>query len=270
MCLVTFLVLQEFDILARRQLNTLEWWVHVPATLSSPTTMAAQPGPHNRRSHIASKIRSLLISLTNKPSKYDEIAPKIEFWIEYVLRERFATVDELVEDISHVAWEQGGSYANVGRFLKEFYDAPRRSGQARSFVGKLCEHVLRWFAIAAAEDSYTGDTDTIASGGGAGFLRAASLIGYLIEWGLVNHELARQHLIKPLIAHDDNNYHRASAIHKLFHTAGNTLLCGLLEPEDVQACFKVLDPYVGRIVGLDAVEMQVRLDSILVPRRNPT
>lgn len=232
--------------------------------------MATHPGIHNRRPHISSKIRSLIISLTNKPSKYDEIAPKIEFWIEYVLRERFTTVDELVEDISYVAWEQGGSYASVGQFLKEFYDAPHRSDQARSFVGKLCEHVLRWFAIAAAEDSYTGYTDTVASGGGPGFVRAASFIGYLIEWGLLSHELTRQHLVKPLIAHDDNNYHRARAIHQLFRTGGNTLLCGLLEPEDVQACFKPLDPYVGRIVGLDAAEMQVRLAAILLLRRNPT
>jgi len=232
--------------------------------------MATQPGPQNRRLHIASKIRSLLISLTNKPSKYDEIAPKIEFCIEYVLRERLTTVDELVEDISYVAWEQGGSYSSVGRLLKEFYDAPHRSEQARSFVSKMGEHVLRWFAIAAAEDSYTGHTDTVASGGGPGFVRAASFIGYLIEWGLLSHELVRQHLIKPLIAHDDNNSHRASAIHQLFHIAGNTLLCGLLEPEDVQACFRPLEPYVGRIVGFDAAEMQVRLATVLLLLLNLT
>jgi len=245
-------------------------WVQTPATLSSPTTMATQPGLHNRRPHIASKIRSLLISLTNTPSKYDEITPKIEYWIEYVLRERFTTVDELVEGVSYVAWDQGGSYASVGRFFKEFYDAPHRSEQARSFVDELCEYVLRWFAIAAAEDSYTGTITSVASGGGSGFARAASFVGYLVEWGLLSHELARQHLIKPLIAHDDNNHNRANATHQLFHTAGNTLLRGLLEPEDVQACFKALDPWIGRIVGLDAVEVQVRLVAILVPRRNPT
>ena len=95
-------------------------------------------------------------------------------------------------------------------------------------------------------------------------MRAASFVGYLIERGLLSHELARQHLIKPLISHGDNNYHRASAIHQLFHTAGNTLLCGLLEPEDVQTCFEVLGPWIGRIGGLDAVEMQVGLVTILV------
>jgi hypothetical protein len=98
-------------------------------------------GYHNRKTYIGPKIRSLLISLTNEPSKYDEIAPKIEYWIEYVLREDFLTIDELVEGVSYVAWEQGGSFANVAKFLKEFRDAPHRSEHARSFVTRMCSHV---------------------------------------------------------------------------------------------------------------------------------
>lgn len=94
--------------------------------------MVEVPGFHNRKSHVASKIRSLLISLTKEPSLYDNITPKIEYWIEYALREGFTTVDELVEGVSFVAWEQGGSYSSVGQFLKEFLDAPHRSEQARS------------------------------------------------------------------------------------------------------------------------------------------
>ena len=62
--------------------------------------------------------------------KYDELAPKIE----YVICEGFGTVDELVEEVSGVAWDNDGSFASVGRFLKEFRDAPHRSGQARSSV----------------------------------------------------------------------------------------------------------------------------------------
>ena len=88
--------------------------------------MPRTSGYHNRKEHIGLKISSLLIHLTNEPSKYDKIAPKIEYWIEYVLREGFLTVDELVEEVSYVAWDGGGS-ASVGKFLKEFRDAPHRS-----------------------------------------------------------------------------------------------------------------------------------------------
>ena len=227
------------------------------------TTVGVHPGFHNRRQHIAAKIRSLLNSLTKVPSEYDKNRPKIEYWIEYVLRERFVTVDELVEDVSCVAWEQGGSFASVGRFLKEFYDTPRRSEQARSFVDKLCEHVLRWFAIAAVEDSYPTNA-TIASGDGPGFMRAASFVGYLVEWGLLSDELVRRHLIKPLITHnDDNNSHRANAIYQLFIVAGSTLLRGLLESEDIQLCFDTLDVSINRgyVAGLNAGKLQVKFTS---------
>jgi len=222
--------------------------------------MSKQPGFHNRQLHITSKIRTLLIFLTNNPTEYDKIAPKIEYWIEYVLRERFTTIDELVEGVSYVAWDQGGSYVSVGRFLKEFYDAPHRFERARSFVNRLCEHVLRWFATAAAEDSLSGNIHSIASGGGSGFMRAASFVGYLIERGLLSHDLVRQHLVKPLISHHDDNNYRINAIYQLFLAAGGTLLRGLLESEDVQVCLEILTThmaFLGRIGGADQGKLQV-------------
>jgi hypothetical protein len=226
------------------------------------------PGFHNRQNRIPLKIRSLLISLTRKPSEYGQITPKIEYWIEYVLREHFTTVDELVEGVSYVAWENGGSYASVARFLKEFRDAPHRSEQARSFIAQLCFHILRWFAIASVEclemGWFSGPT-SIASGGGDGFIRAASFVGHLIECGLLSHELVRQHLIKPLTHHHDGDtaYRwepvRANAIYQLFIAAGNTLFQGLLEPEDVQLCFETLDAQskVRKVEGYDAARVKV-------------
>ena len=225
--------------------------------------MSNKPGLHNRQDPISSKICSLLISLTKKPLEYDQITPKIEYWIEYVLRERFMTVDELVEGVSYVAWEDGGSYASVGRFLKEFRDAPHSSEQARSFVTQLCPRVLRWFAIASVENLSTGRyNSTIASGGGNGFIRAASFIGHLIGCGLLSHELVRQHLIKPLIDHRDGaggESVRANAIYQLFIAAGSTLFQGLLEPEDIQLSFEKLDVQsrAERIEGYDAARVKV-------------
>jgi len=104
---------------------------------------------HNCKKPISYKIRSLLVSLTTKPSEYDQITPKIEYWIEYVLREHLTTVDELVEGVSYVAWEDGGSYTNVGRFFKEFRDVPHRSEQVRSFVHKRspCFLMLPGYAL---------------------------------------------------------------------------------------------------------------------------
>ena len=228
------------------------------------TTMTMQPGFHNRGHYIALKICSLFTSLTRAPSEYDEIAPKIEYWIEYVLREQFTTVDELVEGVSCVPWDQGGSCASIARFLKEFRDAPHRSEQARPFVDKLCVHVLRWFAIASVED-LSWNSGCIARGNGSGFVRAASFVGHLIERDLLSHDLVRRHLIKPLIVHHnaDPDYVesvRTNAIYQLFITAGKSLLRGLLEPEDVRVCFDILNACipVGWVAGLDAGELQAR------------
>ena len=236
-------------------------------TFHRSTSMVEGIGFHNRHSFIASKVRSLFSSLTQYPSNYDEITPKIEFWIEYILRGKFTTVDELVEGVSPMAWDQDGSYASVGRFLKEFYNAPRRSEQARSFVDKLCEYVLRWFAIAAVEDlwmGYTSSSPSVANGGGEGFVRAASFVGHVIECDVLNQDLVRQYLIKSLTAHQYTKHRgsheivRAIAISRLFIAAGNTLLRGLLEPEDVEVCFNTLNACVGAFVGLEAGKLQVR------------
>ena len=231
--------------------------------------MANKDGYHNRKQHICSNIRSLLKSLTKESSKYDEIAPKIEYWIEYVLCEGFLTVDELVEEISYEAWDTGGgSFASLGKFLKELHDAPHRAEQARVFVTQLCSHVLRWFAIASVEGDWDAHWSVawISSGGGPGFIRVASFVGYLIEWGLLSRELVQRHLTKSLTNHMHGNdyqanspgYIRASAIYQLFAAAGNTLLQGLLEPDDVQACFNMLDVWSRRGIVCNAAELEVQ------------
>ena len=231
--------------------------------------MTEGPGFHNREHHIILTIRSLLTSLINEPSEYDKIVPVIEYWIEYVLREQFTTTDELVEGISRMAWDQGGSYVDVGRFLKEFRDAPHRSEQARSFVDKLCEHVLRWFAIASVQSlpmdlGRTAGPLSVAIHGGRGFIRAASFVGRLIEQDLLSHELVRRHLVKPLITHHYTSSNsireaiRVEAIYQLFVSAGNILLCGFLEPEDMQISFDTLDAHAGANTVLDAGKLQVR------------
>ena len=90
--------------------------------------------------------------------------------------------------------------------------------------------------------------------GGEGFVCAASFVGHLIECGVLGHELVRRHLVKPLIVphcggHGDTNVFRASAIYQLFYAARNTLLRGLLKPEDIKVCFETLDTQVGHISG---------------------
>ena len=220
----------------------------------------------DRKGPICSKIRYLLIFLTKAPSRYDEIAQKIEYWIEYVLCEQFATVDELVEGVSEVAWQKDGSFTSVGRFFKEFHDAPQRSGQARSFVVQLCTYVLRWFAIACVEDlqMHSGYGPEILSDRGPGFIRAASFVGNLIEWGLLKHDLVRRHLTKSLTSHqyssgdkDSAEAVRANAIYELFIAAGETLLQGLLESEDAQACFRIIDTRRQWITGFESAKLQV-------------
>jgi len=222
---------------------------------------------HNHKNVFPANIRTLLYSLV--PSTYDEVAPKIEFWIEYGLSEQFTTIEDLVEQLSSVAWNIPIERSDVPRFLKEFRDAPHRSEQARSLVDELCLRVLRWFAATSANDSlqmknYGGAT---AEGGGDGFVRVASFVGHSIKCGLFSHELVRCHLAKPLIHHNQNGYNvnpavRASVIYQLFATAGNALLQGLLEPKDVRACFEILNRTSG-IVGLNTARLDVRCDSYL-------
>ena len=225
---------------------------------------------HNRQSTFVRKICSLLRSLDL--STYSEVAPKVEYWIEYSFTEHSTTVDELVEGVSPMAWGVGVSCAFIVQFLKEFRDAPHRSEKAKSFVDELCSHILRWFAAASAQDAEPGEyynASGVAICGGNGFARAASFVGYLIECGLLSHELVRRHLVKPLISHHyadqadartSGKATRANAIYRLFVAARNTLLQGLLEPDDVQACFKALDantPFKG-VMELDAAKINVQ------------
>ena len=218
-----------------------------------------RPGYHNRHSCIVAKISSLLVSLAQEPSRSrEETAQTLEYWIGYVLTEQFTTVDELVEGVSYIAWEGGNPYV-VASFLKEFRNVPCRSEHATSFVDQLCQRVLRWFSIAAAEDHYMGwSNSSVASGGGDGFVRAALFVGHLIECSLLSHDLVRRHLIKPLVIHRSHNYYRANAVYQLFVTAGSTLLQGLLGANDVQVSFQILDTSVGLIDGLDKEKLQVR------------
>ena len=241
-----------------------------PFTINGTTV--SEPGYHNRQPVLAAKIRNLLCSLS--PSTYDKIAPKIEYWIEYAITEQFTTTNDLVERVSFVAWECNEP-RDVARFFKEFRDAPHRSELMQSLVDELAIHVLRWFAMAAADDfasvyNYgyhhgycTGNNWNVPVTGGdwTGFPRAASFVGHLIECGLLGHDLVRRHLIKPLIAHHDYHDSRAEAIYNLFVVARNTLLQGFLEPGDIQACFETLDTYCARKGGYNAAKLNVRYDS---------
>ena len=235
-------------------------------------------GYHNRQSVLATNIRNLFIKLSS--SSYDEIAPRIEYWIEYVTTEQFTTIDDLAERVSSVAWYLPGSHSDISRFLREFRDAPHRSNGAKSFVDELCLHVLRWFAIAST-DFFPGRSDGgISICGGEGFIRAASFVGHLIERGLLSDELVRRHLVKPLTTHhfeenkyNDATHYRTRAIYQLFIIAGNTLLQGLLEPEDVQTCFQIFDirtwvktngcQYPSPLPEFDKTRFDVRCDSRL-------
>ena len=239
---------------------------HVPATLST-TTMHEETGYHNRGIVIGTKMSNLLRSLG--PATYDKVSSKIEYWIECALPEQSVNAGDLVDQVSSMIWDSRSSDVDVARFLKEFCEAPHRSQQAISFIDSLCPRILRLFAAASAEDLTPWNHHTtfkIARGGGEGFVRAASLVGHLIGCGVLDHELVRRYLVKPLTAHHYAsyggypNYFRASAIYQLFTAAGSTLLQGLLEPEDVQACFETLNfeiPY-RRVAGLDEGKLQVR------------
>ena len=97
-------------------------------------------------------------------------------------------------------------------------------------------------------------------------INTALSVGHLVERGLFNRELVRRHLVKPLITHryvDGVKVHqksfRAETIYHLLSTA-HTLLQGLLEPVDIEICFKMLESEIppGRVPGLDAGKLMVR------------
>jgi hypothetical protein len=233
--------------------------------------MFSETDYQNRRLVLASNICNLLHNLS--PSTYDEIAPKLDFWIEYVLEEQFTTTDDLANRLSRVAWEKNGSHSDISRFLREFHDAPNRSERARTFVGELCHSIIQWFSIASAEDLWSSWSEGLVSkDGGPGFIHAAAFVGYLIECGLIRPDLVRRHIFKPLATHyyDPDNFRkqavRAHAIYQLFLTAGSTLLQGLLEPAEVQDCFQRLETRVsfGDISAMDKFDPEK-----LTVRRSP-
>lgn len=115
---------------------------------------------------------------------------------------------------------------------------------------------------------------TVASGGGYGFIEAASFVGHLVERGLLDHRLVRLHLIKPLTTHYYPRLEmpeetvKSKAVCRLFVVAGSTLVQGLLEPEDVQLCFRILDTQLSRPSGIEGwsaekleVQCAVHLDA---------
>jgi len=212
---------------------------------------------------LAENICNLLYDLG--PSTYDEIAPKVGYWIEFALTEHFTTTSDLAERVSPVAWDTRGSHSDISRFLKEFRNTPHRSGRVKSFVDELCLCVVRWFAVASAEDLWAKwHIGLVSKRGGPGFVRAASFVGHLIECGLLSRNLVRRFIFKPLTAHfynKDNHKKqsiRANAIYQLLTAAGDTLLQGLLEPEVVQDCLEKLETRVslGNIAGLDPLDAE--------------
>lgn len=223
-------------------------------------------GYHNCKNTFFTNIRGLLCNL--RPSTYDEVAPKIEYWIEYVIVEQFATPKDLAEEISLVAWHCHDFDSEVPRFLKEFRHGPHRSDQARAFVDEFCLRVLRWFAAASADNFNMDDrSGSVPSGGGNGFIRAATFVGGLAKRGLLSREHVQWHVIKPLTLYNKERTIldptiRANAIYKVFVTAGDTLLRGLLEPRDVQVCFEILDAQISSsssgIVGFDQARFNVQ------------
>ena len=229
---------------------------------------------HNRKEPAFSKIRSLLFYLSQQPSKRDQTAPLLEYWIEHVLYpEHSVTTEELVSEVESGAWDfNASSYASAGhvaRFLKEFRDCPHRSERAKSFVTQLCTRWFLWFGIASLSDGDLRNRNNVycrvSRNGGYGFISAASFVGHLVEWGLLDSDLVRQHLVKPLICHLDNNIidrdspaaFRTNAIYQLFVAAGNALLQGLLEPDDVEACLTRLGEQSQWIDGFDEAKLKV-------------
>ena len=118
------------------------------------------------------------------------------------------------------------------------------------------------------------NSGAVARNGGRGFIEAASFVGHLIECDLLDHELVRLHLIKPLTTHHyprpggPEETVRINAICRLFVTAGSALVQGLLEPEDVRACFNTLEIQLsahGKTAGLSRTKLEVCMLCIPTP-----
>ena len=220
----------------------------------------------NRDTGVSAKIYNLLSYLNVET--YQEIVPKLEYWIEFAFSQQFTTAARLAEYVSAIAWVEHRSTASLARFLKELRDSPRRSVHAKSFVNELCTRAFWWFTAASAEDLKNWHcSHEVARGGGVGFIEAASFVGHLIECDLLNHKLVRQHLIKPLITHYypspgmEEETVRINAIFRLFVAAGNALVQGLLEPDDARVCFDVLETQLSRpyvITRLSTTKLEVQ------------
>ena len=232
---------------------------------------------HNRGISISKKISYLFSALDSQT--YDEVAPVIESWIEVGLTQDLTTEGDLIEQVlDTVAWtgSRNCSHSSFTRFLKEFRDSPHRSAQAKSFVDGICTRRFRWFLAASADDlSVNWSNSVTARNGGNGFIEEASVVGHLIEYQLLDHELVRLHLIKGLTHHypyplGQAKTVRAAAIYRLFAVAGKTLLRGLLEPEDVRVCFEMLETQLSSSIGtngLSTANLQVWC-TINASRRN--
>ena len=234
----------------------------------------------NRGNAVSRRINSLLSQIDTQ--SYDEIAPRIGYWTELALTQQLTTVDKLVEHVLDLPWTGPPSPASVARFLGGFRDSPRRSAQAKSFVNDFSTRTFLWFAAASAEDlgmNNNYNMSSVARNGGWGFMETASFVGHLVDCDLLDHELVRLHLIKPLTIHlypqpgGPEETVRANAICRLFVAAGSTLVQGLLGPEDVQTCFKILEthlPMHGTTAGLSSTNLEVqRATHPIAPHRNP-
>ena len=220
----------------------------------------------NRHIGVSETIYTLLFRLNTQT--YQEIVPKLEYWIEFAFSQQFTTIAKLVEHVSAIVWAYNKSPESIARFLKEFRGSPRQSAHARSFVDELCTRAFWWFTAASAEDLDMSWRDKgVAKRGGSGFVDAAAFVGRLIECDLLNHNLVRQHLIKPLITHYYPNpgmpqeIVRTNAIFQLLFAAGNTLVEGLLEPDDARICFEILETQLSKpdvIARLSTTKLEVR------------
>ena len=219
----------------------------------------------SRGAAVSGRIYDLFSCLNTRT--YDKVAPTIEYWTELALTQQFTTVGELVELVSILAWSTSRCPASFARFLREFRDQPHRSFQARSFVDEFCTRVFWWFVAASVEDlGMNRYNASVTVGGEYGFMEAALFVGHLIQCGLLNHDLVRLHLIKPLTTHYYPNPKtpagtvRANAVCQLFAVAGSTLVQGPLEPEDVRVCFEILGTQSSRPGGikyLSAAKLEV-------------
>ena len=236
--------------------SLLKLWHHTVGPRTRHTFNRLTAMTHRDRDiDVSIRIYSLLSCLDTQT--YDEVAAEVGYWTEWALTQQLTTVEKLVEDVSALAWTSHPSPASFARFLKELRDSPRRSAQARSFIDEFCTRVFRSFSAASAEDlEIDWQEGTVANGGGYGFVNAASFIGHLIDCDLLDRELVRLHLIKSLTTH---RYPRAEtpaetvrvgAIRRLFIIAGDTLVQGLLEPEDVRVCFGILGTRSSRPGGI--------------------